>query len=186
MRFSVSLAALAATLLAAAPAAAQQATVTATGNPVAKGVVLLPLTLSKTADLDFGTVIASTTAAGTVVISADDGSRSTTNGVVGVPQYPGGRALFQGAGTASQSVVLTLQAPAVLTSVSGNTIAVNSMFFDTVAASSTDAITGYISTTRIINGTGAFSVGVGGNFAINQNQPNGLYSAPFVVTAQYQ
>ena len=75
MRFTVSLAALAATLVVAAPAAAAPtATVTATGNPIAKGVVVLPLTLSKTADLDFGTVIASTTTPGSVSISADDGS----------------------------------------------------------------------------------------------------------------
>src|SRR5205085_6425699 len=105
----------------------------ATGNPVAKGVVVLPLTLAKNSDLDFGTVVASTTVAGTVAISADDGSRAVTGGVVGVLSAPGGRALFTGAGTATQQVVLTLQAPAVLTSGS-NTITVNSMTFDTAPA----------------------------------------------------
>jgi hypothetical protein len=187
MRFSLCLAAAAATLAAAVPANAQQATVTvtATGNPIAKGVVLLPLTLSKTSDLDFGTVIASTTLPGTVTISADDGSRGVTGGVVGVPGYPGGRALFQGAGTANQTVLLTLQAPAVLTS-GPNNVTVNSMFFDSAGASATDPVTGYKSTSRTINGTGAFDVGVGGDFAIAANQPNGLYSAPFTVTAEYQ
>src|SRR3982751_886039 len=148
MRFSLYLAAAAATLAVAAPAAAPQATVTATGNPIAKGVVLLPLTLSKTSDLDFGTVIASTTAPGSVAISADDGSRAVTGGVIGVPGYPGGRAVFQGAGTAGQSVLLTLQAPTILTSGS-NTITVTSMGFDTAAASATNATTGYRETTRI-------------------------------------
>ena len=185
MRFTVSLAALAATLAIATPAMAQQATVTATGNPVAKGVVVLPLTLSKTADLDFGTVIASTTVAGTVTISADDGSRAVTGGVIGVPNYPGARALFQGAGTASQTVLLTLQAPAVLTN-GGNSITVNSMFFDSAGASAPNAVTGDLETTRTINATGAFEIGVGGDFAIAANQPNGLYSAPFIVTAEYQ
>jgi hypothetical protein len=185
MRYSLYLAAAAATLAAATPAAAQQATVTATGNPIAKGVVLLPLTLSKTSDLDFGTVIASTTVPGSVTISADDGSRAVTGGVVGVPGYPGGRALFQGAGTANQTVLLTLQAPAVLTS-GPNTVTVNSMFFDSAGASATDPVTGYLSTSRTINATGAFDVGVGGDFAIAANQPNGLYSAPFTVTAEYQ
>jgi hypothetical protein len=183
MRFTLCLAAAAATLAVATPAAAQL--VTATPNPVAKGVVVLPLTLTKTTDLDFGTVIASTTAAGTVAISADDGSRAVTGGVVGVPNYPGGRALFQGAGTANQTVLVTLQAPSVLTSGS-NSITVNSMYFDSAAASSTNAITGYLETTRTINATGAFAVGVGGNFQIGVNQANGVYSAPFIVTAEYQ
>jgi hypothetical protein len=185
MRFSLYLAAAAATLAAAVPAAAQQATVTATGNPIAKGVVLLPLTLSKTSDLDFGTVIASTTVPGTVTISADDGSRGVTGGVVGVPGYPGGRAVFQGAGTANQTVLLTLQAPAVLVNGS-NTVTVNSMYFDSAGASATDPVTGYLSTSRTINATGAFDIGVGGDFGIAANQPNGLYSAPFTVTAEYQ
>ncbi len=146
---------------------------------------MLPLTLSKTSDLDFGTVIASTTVAGTVVINADDGSRSVTGGVVGVPGYPGSRALFQGAGTAGQAVLLTLQAPAVLTS-GPNSVTVNDMFFDTGGASAVNGVTGYLETARTINGTGAFEVGVGGDFAIAANQPNGLYTAPFIVTAEYQ
>src|SRR3954452_1847102 len=182
MRFTLYLAAAAATLVAASPAAAQL--VTATGNPTAKGVVVLPLTLTKTSDLDFGTVIASTTASGTVAINADDGSRAVTGGVLGVPNYPGGRAVFQGAGTIGQQVLVTLQAPSVLVSGS-NSITVNSRYFDSSAASSVNGVTGYLETTRTINGTGAFDVGVGGNFQIAVNQANGVYSAPFVVTAEY-
>jgi hypothetical protein len=182
MRINFYLAAAAATFAVATPALAQQ--VTATGNPVAKGVVVLPLTLSKTADLDFGTVIASPTVAGSVTISPDDGSRAVTGGVVGVPAQPGGRALFQGAGTADQQVLLTLQAPATLSNGS-TTINVVSMVFDTGAVSVPDAL-GNQTTTRTIDGTGAFQVGVGGTFAIKANQANGLYSAPFIVTADYQ
>ncbi|HEY8591322.1 MAG TPA: DUF4402 domain-containing protein [Sphingomicrobium sp.] len=181
MRFKLCLAALAATVAVATPAAAQQAS--ATANATAKGVVLLPLTLTKSSDLDFGTVVASSTA-GTVAINADSGTRSVTGGVTGVPSFPGGRALFQGAGSASQQVVLTLNAASILTS-GGNTITVSSMTFDTGAASSTN-LAGNLTTTRTINGTGAFAVGVGGTFAIAANQPNGVYSGTFSVTADYQ
>jgi hypothetical protein len=183
MRFTLYLAAAAATLAAAMPASAQ--VVSATPQPVAKGVVLLPLTLTKSTDLDFGTVIASTSASGTVVISADDGSRSVTGGVIAVASYPGGRAVFQGAGTSGRPVILTLQAPSVLTS-GPNSVTVNDMYFDTGAASATDPITGYKSSTRTIDATGAFAVGVGGDFLIAANQANGVYSAPGVVTAEYQ
>lgn len=191
MRFSVSLAALAATFV-AAPAIAQvvppppTATATATPNPIAKGVVVLPLTLTKSQDLDFGTVIPSSTADGTVAISADDGSRAVTNGVIGVTAFPGDRALFQGAGTAGQTVLLTLQAPATLTSGS-NSITVNSMYFDSTGAGAGAVnAAGNLETSRTIDGTGAFSIGVGGNFEILKNQPNGKYQAPFIVTAEYQ
>jgi hypothetical protein len=65
-----------------------------------------------------------------------------------------------------------------------NTITVNSMTFDSAAAST--VVAGNQTTTRTINGSGSFTIGVGGNFAIAANQANGVYSAPFIVTAQYQ
>jgi len=138
--------------------------------------VLQPLTLTKASDLDFGTVI-STVAAGTVVIDADTGGRSVTGGVTPVPTYPGGRGLFAGAGTAGQVVLLSLNAPAVLVSTTnpGDTLVVNSLSLDNGGL-----------TTRVIDATSAFFVGVGGDFAIAANQANGLYTAQFDVTADYQ
>jgi hypothetical protein len=183
MRFKLCLVALAATAAFATPAAAQQAT--ATANATAKGVVLLPLTLTKTTDLDFGTVIADPTLPGDVTIDADSGGRSITGAVVGVPTYPGDRALFQGAGSANQDVILSLSAPSVLTS-GGNTLSVTSMGFDTGATSAVNATSGKLETTRTIDSTGAFEIGVGGVFHINAAQPNGLYTGAFTVTADYQ
>jgi uncharacterized membrane protein len=172
MRAYVYLAAAVATLVAAAPAAAQQASATA----LAKGVVVQPLTLAKLQDLDFGTVVGSA-AAGTVTIDADTGARSTVGGVTGVPSYPGGRGLFQGNGAAAQTVLLQLNAPAVLVSTTNplDTITVNSMVLDTGN-----------STTRTIGATGLFNIGVGGTFGIGANQPAALYQANFTVTADYQ
>ena len=175
MRLNVCLAALAATFAAASPAYAQLASAPAE----ARGVVLLPLTLTKTQDLDFGTVVASAVP-GNVVIDADTGVRSVSGGVTGVPSFPGDRALFQGAGSAGQDVDLTLNAPAVLTS-GPNTITVNSMTFDSCAGPGPCT-----TSSRTIDATGAFAVGVGGDFAIAANQPNGLYTAKFTVTADYQ
>jgi hypothetical protein len=179
MRYTLLIAALAATTISASPAFAQQATATV-NNATVKGTVLLPLTLSETQKLDFGTVIASTTGAGNVVIDAATGARSFPQGnVVGVPSYPGQNGSFQGAGTAGRTVALTLNAPVVLTS-GTNTLAVNSMTFDGCAATCS-------STTRTLDPvTGAFTVGVGGDFQIAQNQPNGVYSSTYTVTADYQ
>lgn len=172
MRLTLGIAALAATLATASPAFAQ--TVTANAQAEARGVVLLPLTLTRTSDLDFGTVIADQTVAGTVAIDADTGARSVTGGVLGVPGYPGGRALFQGAGTANQVVTLTLNAPVVLTS-GPNTINVLAFGVDQGGLM-----------TRTIDATTAFAVGVGGTFGIAAAQPNGLYTAQFDLTAEYQ
>jgi hypothetical protein len=174
MRINFGLAALAATFVAATPALA--ATATATAPATAKGTVLLPLTLTESQPLDFGTVIASPTVAGNVVISADNGSRTVGGGVVGVPAFPGERGIFQGAGSANQLVLLTLSPPVKLNS-GTNSLNVNSMTFDTG---------GGVSTTRTIDATGAFSIGVGGDFAIGANQPNGVYTANYTVTADYQ
>ena len=129
MRIAISLAALAATLATATPAFAQA--VSASANAEARGVVLQPLTLTKVDDLDFGTVI-STAVAGTVVIDADDGSRSVTGGVLAVPSYPGGRGLFSGNGTAGQDVNLTLNSPGLLVSTTNplDVVVVNSMYLD--------------------------------------------------------
>lgn len=189
MRFKSYLVALAATAAVAAPAAAQVVTppptATATADATVQGTVLLPLTLTKTTDLDFGTVIADTAAPGDVTISADDGSRSITGAVIGVPAYPGDRALFKGAGSVNQAVLLTLKAPATLAS-GANTITVTSMDFDTAATSAANATTGYMESSRILDNNGYFEVGVGGVFHIKANQPNGVYTGAFTVTADYQ
>lgn len=180
MRLTLCLAAVAATAFSASPAFAQQTTTTPvatdTATAEARGVVLQPLTLTKTADLDFGTVVASSTA-GTVTIDPDDGTRSVTGGVTEVPSYPGQRALFEGAGTAGQQVLLTLAAPTVLISTtnSADKVTVDSMTLDSGNA-----------TTRTIDSTSAFAVGVGGVFGIAADQPNGKYVAQFDLTADYQ
>ena len=75
MRFTVYLAALAATTAFATPAFAQVVSATATAE--ARGLVLQPLTLTKVNDLDFGTILASTVA-GSVSIDADTGVRSSS------------------------------------------------------------------------------------------------------------
>ena len=98
MRYSLCLAALAATVATATPALAQQSTATAD----AKGVVLQSLTLNKISDLDFGTVAGDALNPGTVSIDADTGARSVTGAVVALPSTFG-RAQFDGFASPNQS-----------------------------------------------------------------------------------
>lgn len=169
MRFKYGLAALAA-LAVATPAVAQQKSATAT----AKGVVLEPLTLTWVSDLDFGTV-AGSAAAGTVSVDPDSALRAATGGVTLVPSAFS-RARFDGLGQAAQTVGLTLTPPAgnVLVGPGGATVSVNSMTIDAAG------------TTRVLGGSGAFTVYVGGTFGIAANQANGTYQALFQLTADYQ
>lgn len=169
MRFSVSLAAVPATLVAATPAAAQQAQATAT----AKGIVLQSLTLVRTADLDFGTVAPDVNNPGTVTINADTGARSTGGSVVALPGSFS-RASFDGSGNAGNVVQLTLNQPAGAVISSGSNTVGAVLNLDSGG------------TSRVIPAGGTFTVNVGGVFSIAANQPSGLYSATFDLIANYQ
>ena len=174
MRFKIALAALAATAAFASPAIAQTLD---TAPAQARGVVLLPLTITEVDPLNFGTVLASATA-GTVSINADSGARSFTGGVSGIALDLGNRGLFNGLGTENQLVEITLNPVGNLTG-PGPDIAVTNMELDGCACT--------VETRTIpVGAGGAFEVGVGGTFAIAANQPNGLYAADFSLTAEYQ
>ncbi len=171
MRFNIALAALAATVAIATPAVAAPGSATATAE--ARGVVLQSLTLSNIDDLDFGVVAGSALAAGTVAVDADTNVRSVSGGVVALPGAFS-RARFDGYGEADQLVQLTLSQPASGVLVSGT---------NTLGATLSLDSGGVL---RAIGSTGAFTAYVGGDFAIAQNQPNGLYTAQFDLTADYQ
>ena len=171
MRTRILMAALAATTAFASPAMAQTV---ATEPATARGTVLQRLTLTEDADLDFGTVLASAVA-GDVGINADSGVRNVTGGVTGVAINPGHRALFTGYGTPGSTVNVSLSYPAFLVS-GANVVGVDpvvGMYLDSGG------------TSRTISAAGTFQIGVGGLFNIAANQPNGVYTGTFTVTAQY-
>lgn len=154
----------------ASPAAAAPATASASGRVL----LLLPLQLTKVDDLDFGTVIKSSTS-GTVALNANTGARSFAGGVTGVTTAGGHRALFAGAGTGGQQVVVFVIPPAQLTNGSGDTIDVLALTID----NNGNPIRTIDPVTR------TFFVNVGGILSIGANQPDGVYSAQFQVTANY-
>ena len=165
----MTLAALGATLMAAAPAQAVPATTDSDG----RALILVPLTLTKIDDLDFGTVIPSAVS-GVVIINATTGHRTFAGGVTGIPSLSGNRAYFGGAGVPNQPVFVMLSPPAQLTSAAGDTIDVLGLTIDGSPIRTIDP------TTR------AFFVGVGGTLLIGANQPEGDYTADFSMTVDYQ
>lgn len=168
MRTKICLAALAASLVTATPAVAQQAS----ANAQARGTVLQSLSLIRQTDLDFGTVAPDALVAGSVSIDADTGVRTTGGGVAALPGAFS-RAQFDGAGTAGSSVQLTLTQPAGGVIVSGANTIPAVLNLDSGGSP------------RVIPAGGVFSVYVGGDFTIGANQASGLYTATFDLTAQY-
>ena len=162
-------AALVAAAVASAPA---EAATSPSANAGGKALLLIPLSLVKVDDLDFGSIVPSAVS-GTVTINATSGNRTVSGGVTGVPGALGQRAVFAGAGTPNQQVIMVVNAPAQLTNANGDQIDVLGLTMDGSAV-------------RTIDTNRAFFVGIGGSLDIKANQPDGDYSATFDVTAYYQ
>ena len=152
---------------------AMAAPVAAPTPPPGRALILIPLTLTKVQDIHFGTIVPSTTTAGFVSINATTGARTGSAGLTLMPTDIGQRGRFAGAGTPNQQVIMTLTPPTDLANPAGDTIPVLAMNLDGP-------------TTRTINASHSFFVGVGGVIFIAANQPEGLYSAVYDLTADYQ
>lgn len=169
IRKIIAASALAAAAFSSAPAFAATPTTQADG----KALILVPLTLTKIDDLDFGSIIPSATA-GTVTLSAADGTRSPGGGVTLVSSDAGNHGYFAGAGSPNQQVLIALSPPVSLKNSAGDTIPVVGLTLDGPPMRTIDPV------------SRAFFVGVGGTLSIAANQPDGDYSANFWVTAVYQ
>lgn len=184
MRFKIALAALAATAAFAAPAAAQVVIPPASDTGTARGTVLRPLSVTEDEPLDFGTILVDGSAAGWVEVDAEDGTRSVdgAGGVELVALQPGGRGVFTVTASQGQTVDLTLTPPVgmVLNHVDGggDQVDITELHLD-------NTIAGDVDDTRIAGNGGTLVVGVGGRFQIDATQPNGVYSATYLLTAEY-
>lgn len=158
---------------ASVPTAAAAAPVPA--NSTGKALILIPLTITKIDDLDFGSIIAPP-AAGSVTLDATTSNRTFTGGAVGVSSAAGHRALFGGAGTPNQQVFVSVFPPSQLTDSNGDTIPVTALTLDNGG-----------NPVRTVDATThTFYVGVGGVLSLAANQPDGDYSATFQLFANYQ
>lgn len=160
---------LAAGLAVAVAAPANAAPVPASKDANGKALILIPLTLTRIADLEFGTVIESSTA-GSVIVPPDGTVPTVTGGVTAVASAPASRAQFAGAGTPGQLVNMFLSPPANLKDANGDLLPI-SMSLE--------------SNNITIDSSHAFFVGVGGTVSVAANQPDGDYTGTFTVLAQY-
>ena len=155
-------AALAGTVFAAAFSSTGARAATATAS--AKAQILTQITVTKTADLDFATIV-SAPAASTVVVSPA-GVKTCGTGLVCTGTATA--AAFGIAGTTG----------AIVTIVSDPTVSLASGANTMTAALLTSAAT------RTLTGTDSFTVG--GTLAVGANQAAGAYTGTFTVTVNYQ
>jgi hypothetical protein len=183
MRNFLTVAALAATTAIAAPAAAQNATLPSqdSGQIEATALLIQPATLQGVDNLDFGTLIASPAASGTVAINANDATSTRAFTVVtGTLTQGAGSALrgrLVGNGLPTQIVNITRTFPAVLVNQDDPTA---TMAFS--GALNSDAADGSVT----IGSTGVFYVYVGGTLTVSPNQMPGRYSGLVEVNADFQ
>lgn len=132
---------------------------------------LRPISLVNTTGLDFGRVIAGTTA-GTVTIAAASGARTRTGGVVLLGGTPAS-ARFTATGTPAVNAFITIGTAPVLTRLSGTeTMAVSNMTLNGAR-------------TRRIPASGILDVRVGGRLNVAANQRDGIYQGVFNLTVDY-
>lgn len=159
----------AAALLAAAPS---QLLAAVTANSTGEIVVLRPLTLVKTADLDFGSLISSPTA-GTATVDALTGAVTTAGGVTPAPGTTSA-AQFAGARSLRGPVIIRIPTEPISLTRSGGT--------ETMVVSDW-TLDGH--QTRIVGANEAFEFNVGGTLYVDANQAPGTYVGTFLVTVNY-
>lgn len=156
----------------AAIALAGTAAYAATGTSSSSANVLTQVTLTKTADLNFGTIVNSPAAA-TVVISPA-GARTCGTGLVCTGTVSA--AAFGISGSKNQVVRMTVPASVTLSSGTTGTVGTNDTMTATLLSSAP-------STTLSAGGTSSFSVG--GTLSVGANQSDGVYAGTFNVTVDY-
>jgi hypothetical protein len=161
------------TVAVGAPAMAQSASTTGSGSIT----VIRPLTITKNADLKFGTVVRPATGSGTVTVSAA-GARSVAGGVVGLSSGDTPQAAqFTIDGEGGQSISVTV--PGTFSIANGS---------DTLTVTTSNNLTGSAAAQTLSNALGAagsLTFKVGGSVPVDSTSPTGVYTGAFTVSAAY-
>ncbi|MEO1169719.1 MAG: DUF4402 domain-containing protein [Pseudomonadota bacterium] len=136
-----------------------------------EAVIVTPLSLVNTTDLEFGTLLAGSTA-GTVVINPNNDARSTTGGVTAAGS--GGQAAqFWTYGGPRQFIYVTRGPLPVLDRVGGG------------GSMNVSRLTLNGSVFRYLNSAGLLDLRVGGTLQVGADQAPGTYEGDFQITVTY-
>lgn len=143
--------------------------------------VIQPLSFIKTEDLDFGTVLAGTTA-GTVTITPA-GARTATGGVTLFGASGHQPAEFAGWGQFNQRVDVSVGSNSIWIYGPGNRMRVRTFI---IGSTPTAQLTTNPRSFRISAANGAFRFPVGATLEVGANQAPGSYSGVWFITLNYQ
>ena len=135
-----------------------------------RAIVLNPLSVVNTSDLDFGTLVGGV-AAGTATVNPASGARTTSGGTTAAGGAPG-PATFLATGVINRIFIIALGTNPVLTNGTGGTMTANPLMIDGP-------------TLRLFGGGGISTIRVGGVLNVAANQQEGDYSGTFNLTVIY-
>lgn len=163
--------AIAALLLAsAATPALAQSSANASGTATAK--IIRPITVTKNADLAFGTLVRG---AGTATVS-NAGARSTGGAVVALSSTTAGNAQFTIDGEGGQAISVVVPTTVTMTRVGGS---------ETLDVTTTNDAPVSPALSNSLGSAGSLVVKVGGSLTLTAATATGDYSGPLVVSASY-
>jgi len=143
----------------------------ATTPGTASAIVLVPMSLLKLADMNFGD-IAPSAAPGTITINPFTAAVSTTGGATAVGGTPA-TAYFEFYGAAGQSFTITRgPLPVLIRSGGTQTMNVTALYMDGA-------------TSQTLGVTGIFKLHIGAAMNVGTNQVNGTYNGTFTIFMTY-
>jgi spore coat protein U-like protein len=148
--------------------AQSSATATAAGT----ATIIQAISVSKSTDLAFGTIVKPTSGTSTISVSSA-GVRSITGNAVAANANGVSRALF--AVTGEGASVFSISVPSSFSMTAGS----NSLVVTTASSAASATLSGSA------GAQGSATFGVGGSFPLETNTASGAYSGNFVVTVTY-
>ena len=149
-----------------------------TASATAAVQLIRPITVNKSADLTFGSIVKPSTGTGTVAVSAN-GSRAVTG--------TGAAALTSAAATAARFVIDGEGGQAITVTVA-RSFALKSSGNPDLTVTTTNDLPGGSTTQTLpasLGSDGSLTVNVGGAFDVSSATPTASYSGQFSVTAAY-
>lgn len=145
-----------------------------TGNATATAgaTIVSPLSISNTRNLDFGTIVANASEAGTVTLAATSDATSSATGVTMAPGSVSNTAVFAINGDANRTFNITMPATVTLAGPA------NAEMIITLAKNLSNE-------NNVLTG-GTSTLYVGGSLAVAANQAAGAYTAEFNVAIAYE
>jgi len=151
------------------------------GATSAGAKLIVPMTLTQTSPLHFGTINVLSGAGGTVELPSNSTTRIFSAGVAASTVAPVAKnAAYNVTGTKNVTYALTLPATITVTETLGTAA---TMTIDALTARFNGAVADAITSTLSAAGTDSFTVG--GTLTVDPSQVAGIYAGTFPVTVDY-